>query len=291
MMLCAGMGTRLRPLTDELPKPLVPVGDRPLLAHVAARLRHAGFTRAVVNTHHLAHAFASHLAEIPLEVHLVHELTIRGTAGGVAGARELLGSGPVLVHNGDILADPPIAELLAAAGDGMCLAIAPRSAGQGSVGLAADASVVRLRGEVFGREVSGGDYLGVAALGGRCLTELPSQGCLIGDWALPELRRGGRLNTVTAPDNWTDAGDLASYLAANLSWLERQCGPAPAAWVGPGAEVQPSVTLDRSLVGQGARVTGTGRLSQCVVWPGAVARAPLSNAVVSRGGNVVRVGG
>ncbi len=291
MVLCAGLGTRLRPLTDELPKPLVPVGDRPLLAHVAGRLRAAGFSKAVVNTHHLPEAFASHLAEIPLDLHLVHEPVIRGTAGGVAGARALLGPGPVLVHNGDIIGAPPIGALLAAAGEGMCLAVAPRPAGQGSVGLAADASVVRLRGEVFGQEVAGGDYVGVAAVGRRCLSELPDQGCLIGDWALPELRRGGRLTAVAASSEWTDAGDLASYVAANLSWLEQHSGPAPASWVDPSARVDPDITVGQSVVGRGARVTGSGRLSQCVVWPGAVARAPLSNAVVTPAGRVVWVPG
>ena len=57
MVLCAGLGTRLRPLTDELPKPLVPVGDKPLLARIADSLRSAGIDGFVVNTHHLSHEF------------------------------------------------------------------------------------------------------------------------------------------------------------------------------------------------------------------------------------------
>ena len=289
MVLCAGMGTRLRPLTDELPKPLVPLGDRPLLAHVAGRLRAAGFTRAVINTHHLSEAFASHLAEMPLDLQLVHEPVIRGTAGGVAGARDLLSSDPVLVHNGDILADPPINEVLASVGDGMCLVVAPRPAGQGSIGLGADREVVRLRGEVFGREIAGGDYVGVAALGSRCLSELPERGCLIGDWALPELRRGGRLSAVATAAEWTDAGDPASYLSANLHWLQTRRGSGSVAWIGPDATVDRSVSLDRSIVGRGARVTGEGCLRRCVVWPGAVARAPLANSIVSTRGIVVPV--
>ncbi len=67
MILAAGLGTRLRPLTDELPKPLVPVGDRPALAHVAARLAAAGIREAVINVHHLAAAFTpAILAAMPL---------------------------------------------------------------------------------------------------------------------------------------------------------------------------------------------------------------------------------
>ena len=123
------------------------------------------------------------------------------------------------------------------------------------------------------------------------LTELPDHGCLIGDWALPELRRGGRLASVATSTDWTDAGDPASYLAVNLSWLDRHCGLAPAAWIDSRARVEPGVTVERSLVGRGARVAGSGRLSHCVVWPGAVARAPLSNAVITPGGRVVQVAG
>src|SRR5215475_3749531 len=98
MILAAGLGTRLRPLTDELPKPLVPVGDRPAVAHVAARLAAAGVCEAVLNTHHLASAFTpERLAGLPIAVHPIHEPEILGTAGAVANAAALLGEGPVVV--------------------------------------------------------------------------------------------------------------------------------------------------------------------------------------------------
>ena len=112
MILCAGLGTRLRPLTDELPKPLVPVGDRPLLAHITARLRSQGIHQVALNTHHLPRAFDSVYEWLDVEVKVVHEPEIRGTAGGVAGARRHFSSAPVLVWNGDILADPPVGRLL-----------------------------------------------------------------------------------------------------------------------------------------------------------------------------------
>jgi mannose-1-phosphate guanylyltransferase len=284
MVLCAGLGTRLRPLTDELPKPLVPVGDRSILAHTLAALERAGLRRAVINTHHLPQAFSGIINQFELEIDVVHEPEIRGTAGGVAGARSLLGPAPVVVWNGDILAEPPLAALLGWGGDGLCLAVAPRAAGAGSVGLGADGSVARLRGERFGPELSGGDYVGVAALGARCLATLPELGCLIGDWALPELRAGGRIATVPHPGAWTDAGDLAAYVAANLGWLA-----ARPAWVGKGARVEAGVELSQSLIGEGARVTGAGKLERVVVWPGAQARAPLKNAVITTSGRVVEV--
>lgn len=287
MVLCAGLGTRLRPLTLELPKPLVPVGDRPLLGHIAERLRRAGFDELVVNTHHLPEAFSSVLGGLGVKLHRVHEPRILGTAGGVAGARALFGAPPIVLWNGDILVEPPLAELCAAAGSGgLALAVAPRARGEGTVGVTRDGRVARLRGERFGDEASGGDYVGVAALGARCLESLPAEGCLIGDWALPELRAGRAVEVVPVAGGFSDAGDPAAYLELNLDWLRRTGAPA---FVGEGAAVAAGVSLVDCVIGAGARVEGAGELRRVVAWPGARIRAPLSDAVVTRQGLVVRV--
>lgn len=287
MILCAGLGTRLRPLTNELPKPLVPVGDRPLLAHVAGRLRAAGITSVVINTHHLSRAFDSVFEWLDVEVKVVHEPEIRGTAGGVAGARRHFGSGPVLVWNGDILADPPVDRLLEGAALGsLCLAVVPRPAGEGTVGLDVAGHVVRLRGEQFGEETSGGDYVGIAGIGPRTLANLPDKGCLIGDVALHELRRGGVIPTARLSGRWSDLGDVASYMEENQRFLDER---GLENWIAERSTVVPQVSPERSIVGHGAHVFGFGRLRRVVVWPGAEVRAPLDDAVVTRSGRIVRV--
>src|SRR6185437_12238506 len=98
--------------------PLVPVGDRPVIAHVAARLAASGVREAVINVHHLAEAFtADRLASLPLALEVVHEPEILGTAGGVANAAALLGGGDVVVWNADILADVDVGALVAARRD------------------------------------------------------------------------------------------------------------------------------------------------------------------------------
>lgn len=285
MILCAGFGTRLRPLTDELPKPLVPYGDRPVLATIARCLRRAGLRRAVVNTHHLAGAFSSIHEWMDIEVEVLKEPEILGTAGGVAAARGKLGAGPTLVWNGDIIADPPIERLLAAARHGgMCLAVAPRPAGEGTVGVDSDGHVVRLRGEVLAEESRGGDYLGIAALGGRVLGNLPRVGCLIGDVALPELRLGGVIPTVRVTTPWTDLGEPASYHAANMRWLD---GVGSGSFVAPSARVADGVRVSRCIVGASAVVSGRGALSRVVVWPKASVHAPLEDAIVLTSGKIV----
>lgn len=276
MVLCAGLGTRLRPLTEERPKPLVPVGDRSLLAWACDQLALAGHEEVVLNTHHLPGTFESEIEGLALEARVVHEPRIRGTAGGVAGARSLLAP-PLVVWNGDIRAEPPLQALADAAVDGgLVLAVAPRAVGQGTVGLGADRAVVRLRGERFGSEAIGGDYIGVAGLGADVLSSLPELGCMIGDVALPRLRSGQSVRAVPTDSPWTDAGDLNAYLRANLDWLGGR-----ASWVGPDAHVGGRVELDRTVIGGGARVEGPGRLERCVVWPGATVTAPLRDAVAT----------
>jgi mannose-1-phosphate guanylyltransferase len=286
LILAAGFGTRLRPLTLELPKPVVPVGDRPLLAHVAAACRRAGAERLVANAHHEHAKISRVIRELSLDIEVVVEPEIRGTAGGVAGARALLGAGAVLVYNGDIMTEAPAAGLLAlaAAHDAQVLAVAPRPAGQGTVGLDEAGHVVRLRGQVFGREARGADYIGVMALGPQLVAELPDKGCLFGDVALPHLAAGRRVLTVATHAPWSDLGDLEQYASANFAWL---AGTGRDTWVGQGVEVAPSVQLERSLIGVGAKLLGAGRVTDVIAWPGAVFDAPLSRAVVLGSGLVV----
>lgn len=288
LILAAGFGTRLRPLTAELPKPIVPVGDRPLLAHVAAACRRGGVTNLVANLHHESDKIINCINQLSLKIDVVVEPEIRGTAGGVAGARHLLGSGEhaVLVWNGDILTEAPVAELLAvaAAEDAMVLAVAPRASGTGSVGLDGAGRVVRLRGQVFGTEARSGDYVGVMALGPSVVASLPERGCVFGDYALPHLAGGGVVRTVTSLAPWSDLGDLSQYVAANFSWLAARGEPC---FVANGVERAPGVAVQRSVIGVGAKLHGEGPVTDVIAWPGASLTAPLARAVVLGSGLVV----
>jgi len=118
MILAAGAGTRLRPLTDRLPKALVPVAGRPLLARVMERLVAAGVTRIIVNTHHHAEqiaAFVQQHTPAGVEVALSPEPGgPYGTGGGVLAAAGLFHRrGPFLLHNVDVLSQIPLDMLLA----------------------------------------------------------------------------------------------------------------------------------------------------------------------------------
>lgn len=118
MILAAGSGTRLRPLTDQLPKALVPVRGRPLLAHVIDRLVAAGATRLIVNTCHHAEQIAAYLAgHAPPGVAIALSPEPGGpydTGGGLLAAAPLFRrDGPFLLHNVDVLSRIPLDALLA----------------------------------------------------------------------------------------------------------------------------------------------------------------------------------
>lgn len=114
MIFAAGLGTRLKPLTDTMPKAMVPVSGKPLLRHVLDRLYDAGYDDITVNVHHFASQIVDHLAgnegvsEQPGKgVHVSDETAhLLDTGGGILHARRYLeGDGHFLVHNVDILSD------------------------------------------------------------------------------------------------------------------------------------------------------------------------------------------
>ncbi len=103
MVLAAGLGTRMRPLTDTRPKPLVALAGRALLDHALDRIHDAGISRAVVNVHYRADQIEAHLAgrRQPAITISDERDALLETGGGLVRARALLEPGPVLVHNSD----------------------------------------------------------------------------------------------------------------------------------------------------------------------------------------------
>ena len=108
MILAAGLGERMRPLTDHTPKPLLKVGGRPLIEWQIERLRAAGFTELVINHAHLGMQIEDHLGDggrLGVNIAWSDEGTPLETAGGIARALARLGDAPFLVSNGDVYAE------------------------------------------------------------------------------------------------------------------------------------------------------------------------------------------
>jgi MurNAc alpha-1-phosphate uridylyltransferase len=120
MVLAAGLGTRMKPLTDDRPKALVQVGGRALIDHVLDRLIAAGLKRAVVNVHAFADLLETHMRRrADIEIVISDERArLMETGGGVRQARPLLGDDPIVVCNIDSVWDEPNGSAIARLGEG-----------------------------------------------------------------------------------------------------------------------------------------------------------------------------
>ncbi len=104
MVMAAGLGKRMRPLTETMPKPLVPVAGKALIDHTLDWLHASGIKEAVVNTHYLASMLEEHLKERPApHIHISREEVLLETGGGVKKAMTLLGDAPFVSTNSDVI--------------------------------------------------------------------------------------------------------------------------------------------------------------------------------------------
>lgn len=277
MVLCAGFGTRLRPLTDTVPKPLVPLLGLPLLQYNLSLLKGAGVDEVVINTHHLADAMEvgarAVAAKLGLALHVSREGGhILGTGGGVRKAAHLLGSGTFFLLNGDMLFDVDLAAALAAhraagAVATMVLAPYPKGASYGAVEVDSHSRVRR----IAGRGASAGadapltktHFTGVHVMEPAALTRLPAEGeCDINRTAYVRLiHEGATVLGWMQHGVWADLGAPRQLLAANLDLLlgkvpldRFRAGADP--WAGT-REVAPGVFAhEKALLDPAARIAG-----------------------------------
>ena len=299
LVLAAGLGTRLRPLTEELPKPLLPVLGRTLLARTLDALAAAGCEAVAINLHHLPETIPAAVGERWGEMPLVYsrEEPILGTLGAFVPLRAFFaGADEVLLVNGDSLCDWPLGDLLARhrrTGASATLLLAgrpdPRPFG-GGVGIDRRGRITAIRGdrafgEVHRRFVYAGAYVLGPELLGRVPEGRPSDS--MQDLFLPLLAEGGPpLASLVTWRPWHDLGTPARYLEGVADWLQRQGGRG-ASWVSPEAVVERGARVTRSaveggaLVEAGAEVAGSlllagarvergARLERCLLGPGAV---------------------
>lgn len=134
MIFAAGLGTRLKPLTDSMPKALVPVGGQPLLQHLLLKMKAAGIQNITINVHHFAQQIIDFIdanSSFGLDIHISDETNeLLETGGGLRKALSLIGEEePVLVHNVDILSNLDFKHLIAAhnPNDGATLVVSERT--------------------------------------------------------------------------------------------------------------------------------------------------------------------
>ncbi len=303
-VLGAGLGTRLRPLTEERPKPLVPIVHKPLITFAFDHLHACGVRRFVVNTHHRPEAYGELLGEKngwsqyrDSEVHYRHEPELLETGGGIANIRDLVGETPFLVHNGDVLADLPLAQLVEThLATGNIATLGLRSFG-GPCQVQYDAATGRvtdIRGAIGGRSEPGFLFTGVYVLSPEIFRQMPDERIFsIIPVFLNLIRRGLPVGGVVLDEGlWFDLGTRSSYLAAHDLFLRKGqtlSYPVDRPWpvpIDPTAHIAADVVITGAcVIGPGAEVAGGAHLTDCVVWENAkiASRARLERCIVRNG--------
>lgn len=292
MVLAAGFGERMRPLSLLRAKPALPVLNRPLIVWTLERLQRAGVRDVVINLHHLprsVEAVVGHGGAFGLRVRYSRERTILGTGGGLRQARRLLGEAPVLVVNGDVLFDFDLRALRrrhSAARALATLALKPNPDPRRYSPVVADRDG-RLRSLPPLPRATGPASLftGVHVVEPGFLERLPRGASdSVRDLYAPALRDGVRLAGIRVRGAWHDLGSPRLYLDAQLRLLRRP--PAGARPVSREARIDGRVV--RCVVGPDARVYSGARLRECVVWEGAEvgADARLRRCIVATGARV-----
>lgn len=285
MIIAAGLGTRLLPLTRWRPKPAVPVRGVPLIAYSLALLARHGVDEIAVNLHHLPEqleAEARAWCPAGVRLHFSREIELLGTGGGIRRvARFLRESDPCVIIGGDMLLDCDLGALVRAhreRNDSVTLLLRddPRAEQFGTIGVD-DVGCVRRIASRFdlGGSSRAGVYAWANLVSPRAFDSLPELESFshLDAWWAPLLQAGARdiRAEITGPDDglWEPVGTLEEYLAANLRPLSLSYLDVEAASVRAGARVDPDGAGGAErVIGAGARLGSGVQLRRAVVWDG-----------------------
>jgi len=284
VIMAGGEGTRLRPLTANQPKPMLPMANRPMMEHILALLRRHGFEDVVVTVAFLANAIRTYFGdggEFGVNIAYATEASPMGTAGSVRNARDEL-TERFLVISGDVLTDFDLSSLLrfheqrgAIATIGLAAMENPLDFG--IVVTEEDGTVQRFLekpgwGQVFSDTVNTGIYVLEPEIFDFIPEDRPVD--FASDVFPAVLGKGLPIYGFVSSGYWEDVGTLSSYLRAHQDILDRRVlvniagfEMKPGVWVAEGALVEPSARVDGpSLIGPNSRVGAGAHIGEyCVI--------------------------
>jgi mannose-1-phosphate guanylyltransferase len=279
-VLGAGLGKRLRPLTDDLPKPLVPIFQKPLITFALDHLIQLGVSRFVINTHKLPESFQNFFGKNGYRgcsTTLVHEPDLLETGGGIKNAERYLGVEPFITYSGDILADIALQPLIDEhfhRGNDVTLAL--RETGLAAGVALRDHRVVDISNR-YG--VPGNyDFANIAVWNREIFRQIPphrkiSFVPIIGDW----IGQGGKIGGVVMNDGtWFNITSRAGYFEVHRTISRQRWQPHyvnDPVWRMPvhkTAIVDPTAQLRGcTVIGRDCRVGAEAMVEDTILWPGA----------------------
>jgi NDP-sugar pyrophosphorylase family protein len=280
MIVAAGLGTRLRPLTELRPKPALPVRGIPLIAYTLALLARHGVTEVIINAHHLPDILmdaARRHCPLDMELRFSIEAELLQTGGGIRRVADFLRqSDPCLIVAGDMLLDADLSALVAAhraRGDAWTMLLRAGDSREktfGTIGVDSENRVRRIgTRHDLGGEHRAGLYAWANVVAARAFDSLPEREIFshFDGWIAPELALGATdiRGEILASDDfvWEPVGTPAEYLAANLDPIRLSYQDAIADAQRAGARVDGDV-----VIGAGAELGPGVKLRRAVIWDG-----------------------
>jgi len=289
MLLAAGLGTRLRPLTLDIPKPVVPVLGQPLCGYAIEFLRLHGATEFLLNLHYGPDIVRKRVdawieGRFPMEY--VFEPEILGTGGGIRNAREFLRTGAFITANSDVIARFPLDQAIARhreTGALATLVLFPNPARRYTpVRVRDDGRILGFGAANNPAGATEGFFTGYQIAEPELLDKIPPNGpsCIILNTYAPLIAAGAPIFAFMTSGFFLDFGAPADYLSGVISLLDEN-GSENRSYISPQAEVAASAVVGPyAAVESGASVDDGARVSRAIVWPGAKVPA---NAVIENG--------
>jgi mannose-1-phosphate guanylyltransferase len=302
MVLAAGLGTRLRPLTYEIPKPMVPVLDRPVMAHILGLLQRQGFDEVIANLHYFPDAVRGYFGD---RVEYRYEEELLGTAGGVRNVADFFGDDLVVVISGDALTDVDLNALTERhrSAGGIATLTVKHVEDTREYGVVIHDSDGRIQG--FQEKPDPAEALsnlgncGIYCFSPEIFDYFPEEP--FADWAqdvFPALLENDvPFHVYETHDYWNDVGSLTELrdgtfdaLSGKLKIeLTGQPEGDPPVWTGAGVEIGSDVRLMGPVaIGDNCRIGDGCALRDTIVFPGTeVAPGTIAiGAIIGRGGIV-----
>ena len=305
-LLAAGFGTRLRPLTNHRPKPLLPLLGRPMVDYSLQLLKDQGHHSFIVNAHHLWQHVAEWASQQDIEIQ-VELPNILGTGGGLKEAALKMAE-RFVIWNGDIIADINVNDLLEACPiDGASMALRyKQELGTTTQLLADDNGRVQRIGSIchttdapeLPNQIGGIHFSGIHAMSKQALQHIPAGFQCVVRTAYKKLLPANKVYSIMHTGTWFDTGLPHEYLQANLQALR---GELPlsinvwndahdrfhSSWVHNKAVV--SGSLEHSIIGKNAQVPEQTALHSCVVWDGVTVPTGEYQHCIFHDGGVLQV--
>ena len=268
-ILGAGLGTRLQPLTNVLPKPLVPIFHEPMANYAFRHCQEAGITEFAVNTHHLPETWENAYPNKEFSgssLQFFHEEILLETGGGIQNISSFIGDEPLLIYNGDILTDINIGELIRQhEASGNIATLALRSSGENcNVSVSGD-HVSDMRNTLSDAPGTH-QFTGIYCIQPEILQLIPKDEVISIVPAFIELIKKQSLGAVVLDEgDWFDIGNPQAYREIH-DHLRGQRKDA----IHPEAVIHPDTSIchDSCVIGPHAQIAAGTTLKNTIVWPG-----------------------